>query len=185
MTSLSTPARNCFLMQIAFPSLAASLLAVFSHKALAENTTTVTIKGIVEGGTCDISVGDRDRTVELATLPSSHFNSNVSGGDKDFFITVDNCDDDALIARFAFSGSAADPPFHEVFRNLGDAKGVGVRIYFKGDGSDSVIYPGRHIDWWVTNHQSRLHVAAQYYKVGNNVVAGSVIAPIQLDMSYL
>lgn len=115
--------------------LLALLLA--SGSAAAATTGTLIFTGRIDAGTCDLLVGDVNRTIPLDPVKVSDFDSGTSAGRVPFELTA-NCDSDVTSVVFTFTGTAdSDDPYR--FKNTGTASGIGLYLYSLIGGTELTI----------------------------------------------
>jgi major type 1 subunit fimbrin (pilin) len=140
---------------------------------------------IVETPTCDISVGDVAKSVQLKAARPADFDNAFGVSDEPFTITVDRCQH-AKSALFAFTGGTPDQDNPVIFKNVAvnGAQGVGIRLFTGVNDTIGANGTTNERRVTVTGNQAVLPVTAQYYKTGAVVGSGPVRSQVTLNMRY-
>lgn len=133
--------------------------------------------------TCDLAVGDVDRTISLAPVQVSAFQDATTAGARDFELTA-NCSDAAEVT-FRFSGTPA-PGNDRVFANTGTAGGVALWLYSRLNGGTQDILPNgtentRTVA--VSGNRAVLPLGAAYHKNGT-VTQGTLASTATVNITY-
>ncbi|MBB3226977.1 type 1 fimbria pilin [Luteibacter sp. Sphag1AF] len=151
----------------------------------AHNSTTITVRGAIEQGTCELSVGSRDKKVELkaitlADLPAS----GVIPAGGDFQLQVINCSPGLVDATFTFTGRG-DPIDPLRWLNTGTARGVAVELTDAKGATIDANGKNNARTVAVTAGQATIDLIAAYWRVsGTAARSGSVLAEATVEMSY-
>lgn len=133
--------------------------------------------------TCDLSVGDVDRTIAQAPVKVSDFQSATSAGARNFELTA-NCSDAAQVT-FRFTGSPA-PGNDRLFANTGTAGGIALRLYSRlNGGTQDILANGTDSSRTVAVSANRavLPLGAAYHKNGT-VSQGSLASTATVTLTY-
>lgn len=139
---------------------------------------------VVTNPTCDLAVGDVNRTVTLPVVRVEDFRSANAVGKTDFSISA-TCDPAVTRATFTFSGAAA-PGNGQYFANSGGAPGTALWLYSRIGGTEATIQANgsnnaRTIN--VASGRAELPLGAAYYRVGT-VGKGGFRSQATVNLTY-
>lgn len=142
------------------------------------NQTTM----IVTGGTCNLSVGDENRTVNLDPFQLKDIPASGKFGLKYFPVTA-NCIG-AATASFKFSGSTS-PVDGALFENTGDARGLGLHVGTPyGDVPANGTDGQRTFSVDASSGIAQLPIEVGYARGAGNVSPGTFLSKITVTLSY-
>ena len=133
--------------------------------------------------TCDLQAGDVNRTITLDPVQISAFNTSPFAGERDFELSA-NCSD-ATNVTFRFSGPPS-PENNLLFANTGTAKGVGLWLYSRINGTRRTIPANgsnNERTLVVTGNRAVLPLGAAYHKSGT-VGQGTLISTATVNITY-
>lgn len=138
------------------------------------------VRFIRPAATCNLAVGDANRTITLPTIRASALRDVSSAGANNFELTA-NCSN-ASNVTFRFSGTpaAGDNPR---FANTGTARGVGLWLYSRIGGSNQTISNGNTRSVTVSGNRAVLPLGAAYWKNGT-VTQGSLSSTTTVAITY-
>lgn len=173
-------------MRTAFSTFIGFLVALmFCTTANAATTGTLTFKGQINGGTCNLDAGDVSRTITLDTVKVSDFESASSAGQKTFNLTA-NCDSDVSNVVFTFTGTPALPGNYR-FLNTGNATGIGLWLYSWTNGTPNTITATTFSNTRTVATiagKAVLPLGASYYKVAAPIEKGSLTSTVTVNIAY-
>jgi len=157
--------------------------------AHAATTGTLTFRGDIQGGTCNLATGDVNRRIDLPPVKVSDFDSATWAGLKTFDLTA-NCDSDIRNVTFTFNGTP-DTWAPTYFANIGGtARGVatviqsrigGVAYNFPANGNATAR--SRTIP--ATSGRAVLPMGAHYIKIPlSTVTKGTLITTASVTITY-
>ncbi|AMB84224.1 pilus assembly protein [Pseudomonas agarici] len=147
---------------------------------------TLTFRGDIQGGTCNLDTGDVNRQITLPTVKVSDFDSTEWTGLREFNLTA-NCDSDVRNVTFTFSGTpSATSPTR--FANTGTAGGLATVIQSRIGGS-TYNFPAngtataRSRTIAASSGRAVLPMGAHYIKIGT-VAKGSLLTTASVTITY-
>ncbi|MCA1326603.1 fimbrial protein [Herbaspirillum sp. alder98] len=134
--------------------------------------------------TCQLSVGDGNRTVRLPTISANSLSSATPyGGRVNFDLRLNSCSAAVNRAAFAFSGQIV-PGHADYFANQGTASGVALHVGMReGNQTLTPQGPNNVASVAVVGQQATLSLFAQYYRTGA-VTAGTVNVRAEFLLTY-
>ncbi|MGY2237546.1 fimbrial protein [Pseudomonas gingeri] len=130
--------------------------------------------------TCDLATGDVNRTVMLDTIRLSNFTGTWLAK-KTFEISA-NCRN-ASNVTFRFTGTPATGNA-ALFRNTGDAAGVGLWLYSRIGGVESTLSHNGSRTVTVSSDRAVLPLGAAYHKTTGTVTRGTLVSTVTVNISY-
>lgn len=130
--------------------------------------------------TCDLEVGDVNRTITLPEVRVRDFDSAISAGAHDFELTA-NCTD-ASDVTFRFTGTPA-PGNPTLFANTGSAGGVALWLYSRLGGTPQTLSANDTRTVVVTGNRAVLPLGAAYHKNGT-VSQGTLASTATVTITY-
>ncbi|MGY2183647.1 fimbrial protein [Pseudomonas agarici] len=135
---------------------------------------------IVPTPTCDLAVGDVNRTVPLDTVRLSNFTGTWLAK-KTFDISA-NCRN-ASNVTFRFSGTPATGNA-ALFRSTGTAAGVGLWLYSRIGGVETTLSNNGSRTVPVSSNRAVLPLGAAYHKTTGTLTKGTLISTVTVNISY-
>ncbi|WP_416770998.1 fimbrial protein [Pseudomonas sp. RHF3.3-3] len=140
------------------------------------------VQFVVQSPTCDLAVGDVNRTINLDKIQLSNFTDN-SAGKYNFEISA-NCNN-ASSVTFRFTGTPANGDSYR-FANTGTAPGVGTWLYSRIGGVESTIRANgtentRTVS--VSANRAVLPLGAAYWKIGTPG-KGTLVSAVTVNITY-
>lgn len=141
------------------------------------------IRFVRPAATCDLAMGDVNRTISLDPIKVSSLRQATSAGERHFDLTA-NCNG-ATNVTFVFSGIPA-PGNDRLFANTGTAGGVALWLYSRLNGSVQNIPPSgpentRTVT--VSGNQAVLPLGAAYHQNGT-VSQGTLLSTATVNITY-
>ncbi|WP_460061986.1 fimbrial protein [Pseudomonas sp. H2_H09] len=168
------------------PLLLAINVSLASQTVLATTTGTLTFAGQVNGGTCDLSAGDVNRTITLPAIKISDFDASPSAGSLDFEVSAD-CESDIRTVVFQFAGT----PAHEnpiLFSNTGTSSGTALWLIHRASPLYAIPANGteaqRSRTVTTSGNKAVLPLSAAYYKTGAAVTQGTLASAVTVSITY-
>ncbi|TFY94435.1 type 1 fimbrial protein [Pseudomonas nabeulensis] len=166
------------------PLLLAITASLAAQSVQAATTGTLTFRGQVNAGTCNLAAGDVNRTITLPTVKVSNFDAANEVGIQPFDLTAD-CESDIRTVSFLFTGTPATGN-GALFANTGTATGTALSLshrnvaYIPANGSPAERT--RHIA--TSGQKAVLPMTASYYKNGTSVKSGTLVSVVTVAISY-
>ncbi|KPA99480.1 fimbrial protein [Pseudomonas asplenii] len=140
------------------------------------------VQFVAQSPTCDLAVGDVNRTINLDKIQLSNFTGN-SAGKYNFEISA-NCNN-ASSVTFRFTGTPANGDSYR-FANTGTAPGVGTWLYSRIGGVESTIRANgtentRTVS--VSANRAVLPLGAAYWKIGTPG-KGTLVSAVTVNITY-
>ncbi|SEH85806.1 fimbrial protein [Pseudomonas asplenii] len=130
--------------------------------------------------TCDLNVGDTNRTITLDTVRLSNFTGNWLAK-KTFDISA-NCRN-ASNVTFRFTGTPATGNA-TLFRSTGTAAGVGLWLYSRIGGVEATLSNNGTRTVTVSNDRAVLPLGAAYHKTTGTLTKGSLVSTVTVNITY-
>nr|WP_090203886.1 fimbrial protein [Pseudomonas asplenii] len=130
--------------------------------------------------TCDLNVGDTNRTITLDTVRLSNFTGNWLAK-KTFDISA-NCRN-ASNVTFRFTGTPATGNA-TLFRSTGTAAGVGLWLYSRIGGVEATLSNNGARTVTVSNDRAVLPLGAAYHKTTGTLTKGSLVSTVTVNITY-
>ena len=166
-------------------SLLLAITASFAAStAQAATTGTLTFRGQVNAGTCNLAAGDVNRTITLPTVKVSDFASSDVVGVHQFELTAD-CESDIKTVSFLFAGTPSSGNGN-LFANTGGAKGTALQLshrnvaYIPANGTPA--QRTRTIN--TSGAKAVLPMNAAYQKTGEAITAGNFASAVTVSITY-
>ncbi len=147
------------------------------HYRMVLNTS---IRFVNPASTCDLAVGDVDRTIPLPTIKVSDLRDAVYAGIYNFDLTA-NCSS-ASNVTFRFTGTPA-PGNNLLFANTGSASGVALWLASRIGGSTQTISTNGTRTVAVSGNRAVLPLSAAYHKNGT-VGHGTLVSTTTVNITY-
>jgi type 1 fimbria pilin len=149
-------------------------------------TLNFNISAEISPATCNISVGDIARDIELPQVNVRDFAApGVVDGHRDFTLTVEDCPAGLTAAVFTFTGNS-DPDSALRFANTGTAAGFGLQLSSQpgNDIISSDATNNRRV-MLITGSQAALNLRASYWRSGRAISSGTLVSQVVFEMTYL
>ncbi len=130
--------------------------------------------------TCDLAVGDVNRTITLNDVHLSNFTGNWIG--KRTFDLTANCRN-ASNVTFRFTGTPA-PGNALLFRSTGTANGVGLWLYSRIGGAEATLSHNASRTVNVSSNRAVLPMGAAYHKTTGALTKGTLVSTVTVNISY-
>ncbi|MCM2363662.1 type 1 fimbrial protein [Pseudomonas sp. SR18] len=166
--------------------LLAITASLITHTAQAETTGTLTFIGQVNAGTCNLAVGDENRSITLPTVKVSDFDATPSTGAFDFEVSAD-CESDIRNVTFLFAGKASAGNA-ELFSNTGTSKGTALQLVHRV--SPAFVIPAngtpaqRSRKVATSSHKAVIPLTAAYHKTGAAITQGTLASAVTVSITY-
>ena len=164
------------------PFLFALTAGLTSTAAQAATTGTLRFVGQVNAGTCNLAVGDQNRTITLPPVKVSDFNGPGFPGTL-FDLTAD-CESDIRNVYFLFAGTPSAGN-GELFANTGTSGGTAVQlahhgfVYIPANGT-----PAQRTRQIATSGaKAVIGMSALYQKTGAAITAGTVASAVTVSIT--
>ncbi len=138
------------------------------------------VRFVTPSPTCDLAVGDVNRTIRLDTVQLANFTGPWIGK-KPFELTA-NCND-ASNVTFRFTGTPATGN-SALFASTGTARGVGLWLYSRIGGSESNLSNGGSRTVNVSANRAVLPLGAAYHKTTGALTKGTLVSNITVNLTY-
>ncbi len=152
------------------------------HRGRMQIRLNNSIRFVQPSGTCDLAVGDVNRTITLPTIKVSQLTGEV--GVQHFDLTA-LCESDVRTVSFLFTGSASAGN-GALFANTGTAKGAGLSLshrnvaYIPANGTTAQ----RTRQVATSGGRAVLPMNAAYAKTGAAVSGGTLISTVTVNITY-
>lgn len=131
--------------------------------------------------TCDLAVGDVNRTVTLDTVRLSNFTGTWLAK-KTFDISA-NCRN-ASNVTFRFTGTPATGNAAIFHNNGGTATGVGLWLYSRIGGAEATLSHNGSRTVTVSSDRAVLPLGAAYHKTTGTLTKGTLVSTVTVNISY-
>ncbi len=166
------------------PLLLAITASLAAHSVQAATTGTLTFRGQVNAGTCNLAAGDVNRTITLPTVKVSNFDAANEVGVQSFDLTAD-CESDIRTVSFLFTGTPATGN-GALFANTGTSTGTALSLsqrnvaYIPANGTTAQ----RTRQIATNNRKAVLPMNASYFKNGTLVKSGTLVSVVTVAITY-
>ncbi|MGU9859038.1 fimbrial protein [Pseudomonas sp. LF245] len=157
---------------------------VASTTAQAATTGTLRFVGQINAGTCNLAVGDENRTITLPPVKVSHFDNAPTVGVQSFELTAD-CESDIRTVNFLFTGTPSTGN-GELFTNTGTSRGTALQLshrnvaYIPANGT-----PAQRTRQIATaGGRAVLPMNANYSKTGAAITPGTLASVVTVSITY-
>ena len=130
--------------------------------------------------TCDLAVGDVNRTINLQPIKVSDLKDSVFAGVQPFDLTA-NCNN-AGVVNFRFTGTPATGNV-ALFANTGTARGVDLWLYSRVNGVPETVSNNSTRAVAVSGNRAVIPLSAGYHKNGT-VSQGSLASVVTVNITY-
>ncbi|KRP59856.1 fimbrial protein [Pseudomonas trivialis] len=133
--------------------------------------------------TCDLAVGDVNRTIALVPVQANAFDNSPFAGVHDFELSAECSDTQSVTFRFSGAPATENPL---LFANTGTAGGVALWLYSRINGAAQTL-PANGSDnertVAVTGNRAVLPLSAAYHRNGT-VSPGTLISTATVNITY-
>lgn len=151
----------------------------------AQAQAKVNLNGSLLVGTCSVTAGSNNQTVDLGNYQASQFNAvgDVSSW-KQFDIVLENCSSLVTKIDFGFGGTKEGTNYYKIDNagTAGVAKGLAIHLTRNAWASSTYVPPGT-TDSWDKRSDNTYAYAARYVRVGD-LAAGTANASITITLAY-
>lgn len=168
------------------PLLLAITAGLAVNTAQAATTGTLTFRGQVNAGTCNLAAGDVNRTITLPTVKISNFDATPNAGAINFDISAD-CESDLRNVYFLFAGtpSAGNAA---LFANTGNSGGTALWLTARTPALITIPANGtpaqRTRTIATSGGKAVLPLTAQYHKTGAAITQGTLASNVTVSITY-
>lgn len=143
----------------------------------------IDIKGTVVASACDQNVvGGNGNVIDLGEIQASTLlSANSYSAYKEFQIALTNCPATTTGFKAEFSGTLADSPAVNLFKNTGDA--TRVEIDLRNATTDTTVV-GTPISGTITNNAAEVKLKTRAYSTQGQATPGSIMGTIQVTFTY-
>ncbi|PRA30385.1 fimbrial protein [Pseudomonas poae] len=168
------------------PLLLAITASLAVHSVQAATTGTLTFKGQVNAGTCNLAAGDVSRTINLPTVKISDFDATPSAGFIDFEVSAD-CESDIRNVIFLLTGTPSTGN-GGLFANTGTSGGIATRLESRAAPVGVILANGteaqRSRTIATSNKKAVFPLKAAYQKTGAAITQGTLVSAVTLSITY-
>lgn len=171
-------------MKLQSLTLLLATTACLASTAQAATTGNLRFVGLVSAGTCNLAVGDENRTITLPTVKVSDFASVPATGEKEFEITA-NCEADIRNVLFLFTGTPSAGN-GALFANTGTSGGTALQLahhnvaYIPANGTAAQ----RTRTIATAAGKAVIGMSARYHTTGTEVTSGTLASAITVSITY-
>lgn len=166
------------------PLMLAITAGLAANTVQAATTGTLTFRGQINSGTCNLVAGDVNRTINLPAVKVSDFANEQPVGIQPFELTAD-CESDIANVFFLFSGPQSAGSGH-LFANTGTAGGTALQLSHRGiayiPANGTVAERTRQIA--TSGGKAVLPMNANYRKTGTALTAGTLVSAVTVSITY-
>lgn len=168
----------------AIPILLAVTAGLAANAVQAATTGILTFRGQINAGTCNLAVGDVNRTITLPSVKVSDFASSPTLGTTQFNLTAD-CESDLRTVSFLFAGtpSTGNPT---LFANTGTSAGAALLVahhgyaYIPANGT-----PAQRTRQIATSGgKAVIGMSASYHATGAAITKGTFVSAMTVSITY-